>query len=306
MYCLVVLFSFSDCDDILNVSASPRSYSGCTEELHPTCCSVRSGRGGMEKRRQGTFWMKKSGFSKIPQDRTHPKCFATIWRNSDENGLALKLTGWILVSKMTWFGRKPWLIYMTGFDRVIGSLTLHCLGWKSCELWWTGWKLGYYFGTTAATAMFSIPFFQPFGGCRLFEPCYEHTINNPWTKKCLKLKTRSLFFKYWTFNPKRLGWRCNHSDCCIIFRSTTWIVTTETARGLWQPRLHQQLFEMLFEPSGAGLPWLLDLRGWFFFCVLKSFQAFLPESLESGNATLEVGQLILTSPLKFSNSTPEK
>ena len=42
--------------------------------------------------KQGTFWMKKSGFSKIPQDRTHPKCFATIWRNSDENGLALKLT----------------------------------------------------------------------------------------------------------------------------------------------------------------------------------------------------------------------
>lgn len=116
----------------------------------------------------------------------------------------------------------------------------------------------------------SIPFFQPFGGCRLFEPCYCMNILllvTPEQKNASNLKLGCCFLDIDLSTQKKMGRRCNHSDCCIIFHSTTWIVTSETARGLWQPRLHQQLFEMLFEPSGAeamivGSSWMI-----FFLCA---------------------------------------
>ena len=73
-YCIVwCFFSVSDCDDILNVSTSPRAYSGCTEELRPTCCSVRSGdprgrklAGLIFESTKGTFWMKPGFSEKYP------------------------------------------------------------------------------------------------------------------------------------------------------------------------------------------------------------------------------------------------
>ena len=140
--------------------------------------------------------------------------------------------------------------------------------------------------------MFGIRIFQPFGGVASL----SHAMNILLiTTEQKLLKARLLFFNI-ELSTQKLGWRCNQSDCCIFLCWTTWIVTPETTRGLWQPRLHQQLFEMLFEPSGAK-PWLLHLRGSFFEC--------LPLNQEMhGNTTLEFGELILTSHPWSSTAPP--